>query len=174
MAGSRVAAQSKVDFQALYMATNAPGGNVREFMNNLRTTTADHLQRNAPRNSPLNELHRGRGRPPYADGFISDLYGNQNGSGFRMGNMVPHAPVVEYGRGVSRKQQYFTWAGAKKRGTWNPTTNRYRKTRSPKPGGWVSTRHTKARDGTYYLRNGVYYVAIRSGRRPDLNKGAFV
>lgn len=163
MAGSRVIAQSTVDFQALYMATNAPGGDVRGFMNGLRIRTADHLQRNAPRNSPLNELHRGRGTPPYADGFTSDIYGNNSGSGFRMGNSVPHAPIVEYGRAASHKLQHFTWTGAKTRGT-----------NLPKPGGWVSTRHTKARDPTFYLRNGVYYMAVRSGRRPDLNKGAFV
>jgi len=103
-----------VSAERLFLATNAPTGLVRQDINKLRIKTADALQRNAPRNSPLNEKHRGAGTtvenpPPYADSFRSRMYGNQSGSGFTMRNTAPHAAVVELGRSASSKEQRFSW-----------------------------------------------------------------
>ena len=157
MSGSRVFARSKVDYQSLAMLT-FPGGEVSEFMNNLRLKTADHLQRNAPRNSPLNELHRRFQDTPYADSFVSDRYGNQYQAGFRMGNAARHAKYVEYGRKPSYKRQQFSWKYARQ----------FSRSGSPgrlNPGGMVYTKRTGRRNATNYMRDGVYYVAIRSGRR---------
>jgi hypothetical protein len=157
MAGSTVFAQTRVDYQSIAMLTY-PGGEVSEFMNNLRIKTANHLQRNAPRNSPLNELHRKFQETPYADSFVSDRYGNQYSAGFRMGNTARHAKYVEYGRKPSYKYQEFSWKYARK----------FSRSGTPGrviPGGMVYTKRTGSRKATNYMRDGVYYVAIRSGRR---------
>lgn len=101
-------AKSTVDPLRFFQAVNAPGGDLNIAINTVRNRTVDHLARNAPRNSPLNETHRGKDKP-YASSFVSDLYGNQNGSGFRVGNTAPHAGVVEKGRSGTTKYQRFGW-----------------------------------------------------------------
>lgn len=105
----RTLSSSNVDPIRVFRATSAPGGDVYEFMNRTRLDAGNALQRNAPRNSPLNEVHRERGSPNYALGFITDMYGNQNGTGFRVGNTVAHADIVENGRSASFKKQRFSW-----------------------------------------------------------------
>lgn len=133
-----------IDPARVFLATNAPGGQVREFMNQTRLKTADALQRNAPRNSPLNERHRERGNPNYALGFRTEMYGNQNGSGFRVSNVVDHAGVVEFGRVGSSRDQRFSWKG------WGGEIRRVTRTRG--------------RPGTRYMGRTVERLARQAAR----------
>lgn len=130
-----------IDPVRFFRATNGPGGVTRQFMNRVRIQTADHLQRNAPRNSPQNERHRERGSPNYALGFKTEMYGNQSGTGFRLSNTVNHAAVVEFGRSGSTKNQVFSWK---------------------KWGGEIRRSPTKARPGTRYMQRTAERVVRRA------------
>lgn len=133
-------AKSTVDPIKFYRAVNGPDGLLRSAMRDCRNQTVDHLARNAPRNSPLNERHRGKDRP-YAASFVSDLYGNQFGSGFRVGNSSPHAIYVERGRTLSNKKQVFSWK------RWG--------------GDIREVNATRGRAGTFYMEKRVERVARR-------------
>lgn len=134
----------RIDPVRMFQATNASGtGQVNTYMRRLAVKTADHLQRNAPRNRLGNELHRST-VPRYADSFTTSNYGNNRGSGFRVGNLVFHALIVEEDRQASPRAQYFSWV--------NGTV------KTPR---WYDG--TKGRAGTHYMeRTTERYVARQS------------
>lgn len=111
----------RIDPIRFYRATNGPTGVTRQFMRQLSVKTADHLQRNAPRNPVGNELHRSR-VPRYADSFRSQVYGNLNRTGFRMTNVSEHAIYVEKGRTGSTKNQYYSYVGEPGGARWHGGT----------------------------------------------------
>lgn len=118
-----------------------------------RTVTTKALlkecQELAPVNKPLNAVHRGSVVGTYLASFGTDNRGTRaNRFIGRVTNSAPHAKYVEWGRGASSKDQFFSWV---------------------RDGGlpqWYT--HTNARDGAHVMqRAGEAVAAARHARWDD-------
>lgn len=176
----------------VWIAVNTPGGPVYEYRDKL----ADRMERRArtksPKNKTSNAKHRGGRTGTYRIAWKWERFGNQNGSGLRIGNYAGHALFVEEGRSMSTKYQRFSWSrwlgqiryigkppknifaklprgqGRRGQALGNRLEAWYRQARddpegTPTPWGG---RKTRARRGQHVLRNAANYVLTAEGLSP--------
>lgn len=139
---AKVTIVSTVTRQSVRLATNTPGGCVRDFVDDLVEEARNYAVAASPKNKVANAMHRGGVVGTYKASWRTDRRGS-NGSNVqgRLSNDADHAIIVEEGRSAAFKWQKFSWT------KWG--------------GGIQSVRSTKARRGRHIAAKAIEKASRR-------------